>query len=197
VASNSNQTMQIGQFNSTQLNIVTTIDVENTLWSNSIDGRAFMMDNGPESTGKGTTSLRTVCKQGQVLNWLIYCSDMQQRADGTWPPMAKIANIVMLSDDGESVLGTLAFADLKIFGGPDELRSPYTPSYYYWAGMILPDLTPGLYRYRLILELDTESSTKKYFQISTPSLQVLPLNYEPGTTIPSDNSTNSETQPAT
>jgi hypothetical protein len=169
-----------GQFNSTQLNVVTTLDVANTVASKSIDGRAFLMDNSPHSKGKGTPQLQTICKQGQVLNWLIYCLDMDQRADKTWPPMARIVNIVFLDEGGEEVLGTQVCSDLKIYGGPDEIRSPYTPSYYYWAGMVRPDLVPGIYKYRLVYELDADGGgMKHYFQLSEPSLRVLPYDFVP------------------
>jgi hypothetical protein len=168
-----------GQFNSTQLNIVTTVDVANTLAAQSIEGRAFLMDNSPYSPGKGTPHLQTICKQGQVLNWLIYCLDMEKRLDGTWPPMARIVNIVFLDDDGDDVLGPHVCAELKVYGGPDAIRSPYTPSYYYWAGMIQPDLPPGIYKYRLVLEFDAENGgMKHYFQLSLSSLHVLPFNFE-------------------
>lgn len=70
---------------STQLNIVTLIDVAGTLRAGSVTGNTGLMDNGGESTGKGTNTLRTVCRQGQVLNWLVYCTDMEKRPDGSWP----------------------------------------------------------------------------------------------------------------
>jgi hypothetical protein len=169
-----------GQFNSTQLNIVTTLDVANILATRSIEGRGFLMDNSPHSSGKGTPHLQTICKQGQVLNWLIYCMDMEKRQDGTWPPMARIVNIVFLDDDGDGVLGVQACSEMKVYGGPDAIRSPFTPSYYYWAGMIRPDLPPGVYKYRLVLEFDADDGgTKQYFQLSQPSLRVLPFNFEP------------------
>lgn len=169
-----------GQFNSTQLNIVTVVDVANTLATQSIEGRAFLMDNSPHSPGKGIIQLQTICKQGQALNWLIYCMNTDKRPDGTWPPMARIVNIVFLDSDGKGVLGTQACSELKIYGGPHEIRNPYTPSYSYWAGMVRPDLPPGIYKYRLVLEYDaTDGEAKHYFEISTPSLRVLPYDFEP------------------
>ena len=174
----------LGQFNSTQLNIVTTVDVANILATQSVEGRAYLMDNSPYSTGKGTPRLQTICKQGQVLNWLIYCLDMEKRPDGTWPPMARIVNIVFLDGDGEAVLGTQVCSELKIYGGPDAVRSPYTPSYYYWAGMVQPELSPGIYKYRLVLEFDDDAGgLKHYHQLSMPSLRVLPFDAEPKTAL--------------
>ncbi len=166
------------QFNSIQINIVTSIDVRNTLATKSIDGRAFLMDNSPDSLNKGTAALTTVCKQGQVLNWLVYCVDTQKTPEGTWPPTARIVNIAFISNDGENVQGIKVCGDLKVYGGPDKIRSPYTPSYYYyWAGMVLPEITPGLYRYRLVLEFDTgKDGVKAYYQISTPRLRVVAMD---------------------
>jgi hypothetical protein len=164
-------------FNSTQLNIVTSIDVTNTLMTHSIEGRAFLMDNSPDSLNKGTPNLCTVCKQGQVLNWLVYAVDGEKRIDGTWPPSVRIVNITFLNDD--DTLARFKVCDLKIFGGPDAARGN-APSYYYWAGIIPPDVPTGTHRYRLVLELDTEQKdVKLYFNVSTPSLYVLPIDHKP------------------
>lgn len=163
-----------GQLASTQINIVTTVDVAGVLREGSSEGRTFLMDNSPDSLGKGTAQLETVCRQGQVLNWLVYCMDMTKRPDGKWPPFAKIVNIVFLDTTGTSVLGLKVCADLKIYGGPDAIRHRYTPSYYYWAGAVLPHLTPGLYRYRLVVECQTgHDGDTRLFQIDGPALRVL------------------------
>lgn len=165
-----------GQLNSTQLNIVTTVDVAAVIRNRSIDEAVWMMDNSPDSRGKGTTALETVCRQGQVLNWLVYAVDMARRPDGTWPPFAKIVSIVFLEADHKTVHGLKVFGDLKIFGGPDAIRHPLTPSYAYWAGMLLPDLVPGRYAYRLIFEIDAGGGDFRRVQISTPALRVIPLD---------------------
>lgn len=160
---------------STQLNIVTIIDVAGALRTGSLAGKAALMDNCGESTGKGTNALRTVCRQSQALNWLIYCTDMEKRPDGSWPPFARIVNIVFMQSNGTPHYDKICNS-LKVYGGPDEIRSPWTPSYYYWAGLVTADLEPGLYPYRLVLECDTADPDRKvYFNLDGPVLEVIPL----------------------
>lgn len=156
----------------TQLNIVATIDVANSLRSGSLDGNAALMDNSARSTGKGTTALKTVCIPGQVLNWLIYARDMHQLPDNSWPPSARIVNIVFLNRYGEARQLQVC-SPLKVFGGPAEILSPSTPVYYYWAGQIIPELSPGTYHYRLVIEVDTyDKSQKRYFNLDGPALDI-------------------------
>jgi hypothetical protein len=168
-----------GQVNSVQLNIVLLVDVVNTLATNSLEGNIFMLDNSPDSTNKGTANLQTVCQQGQVLNWLVYSMDSEQRYDGSWPPSARILNIVALDESGEGVSPFRAFTQFRAHGAPEKLRSPLTPVYYYVAGTVEPELPSGTYKYRVILEIDTnDRAATRYMQFSTPSLHVLPLSYE-------------------
>ncbi|WP_445219626.1 hypothetical protein ACKWRH_05420 [Bradyrhizobium sp. Pa8] len=160
----------------TQLNITSVVDVAGTLRTGSVTGNTGLMDNGGESSGKGTNTLRTVCRQGQVLNWLVYCIDMEKRSDGSWPLSARIVNIVFLQPDGTPQYRKIC-NDLKIYGGPDKVRSPWTPSYYYWAGAVGADLEPGLYPYRVVLECDTiDRSRKCYFNLDGPILEVVRLD---------------------
>lgn len=161
---------------STQLNILTRIDVAGATRSGGLDGHAALIDNSGDSTGEGTAQLRTVCRQGQVLNWLVYCADMNRRLNGSWPPFARISNIVMLQADG-AVQNTQVCTNLKVYGSVDKVRSPLVPVYSYWAGIVRPDLPPGVYPYRLIIECSTEDANKKqYFNLDGPSLEVLPLD---------------------
>lgn len=156
----------------TQLNIVTTVDIANTLRSGSLEGNAAVMDNSAKSTGKGTAALKTVCNPGQVLNWLIYARDMQQLPDNSWPPSARIVNIVFLNNYGEARQSQVC-SPLKVFGGPGEILDPATPVYYYWAGQIIPLIPPGIYKYRLVIELETfNRSEKKYFNFDGPALDI-------------------------
>lgn len=160
----------------TQLNIVTVIDVAGAVRTDTLENNAALVDNSGSSTNKGTSNLRTYCQQGQALNWLIYCMDQQKRPDGTWPPFARISNIVFLHDDGTARSNQLCI-NLKVYGGPDAMRSPWTPVYYYWAGMLRPELEPGVYKYRLIIECDTEDpDKKKYFELDGPSLEVVAMD---------------------
>lgn len=163
-------------FNSVQLNIVTFVDVQKANMTDTLDGCVYMTDNNPNSLNQGTPRLKTICKQGQVLNWIIYAMDMDRRLDGNWPPMVRINNIVFLSQDGKDVFGSKVCSDFKIYGPPDKIRSDKTPVYYYWAGTVLDDLPPGIYKYRFIIELETEDPTKKrYMNLDTPSLEVIEI----------------------
>lgn len=155
-----------GQLNSVQLNIVTLVDMAKAVATGTLRDAMYMMDNSIGGEGQGTHKLETVCKQGQVLNWIIRPIDMEKRLDGTWPPMPKINNIVVLDvekGDEENVAEHKLFTELKIYGGPDRMRSPMTPIYYYWAGTVLSTAKPGLYRYRLVVELEQEGKKERVY----------------------------------
>ena len=167
-----------GQLNSVQLNIVTLVNMERAAATGSLTNAMYMMDNSVGGTGQGTGQLETVCKQGQVLNWITRPIEMDKRPDGTWPPMPRINSIVFLDTergDEEEPAERRIFTELKIYGMPDRMRSPYTPVYYYWAGAILSSAPPGVYRYRLVLELEQERKKDKLY-LNTgnqPSVRVL------------------------
>ncbi|MEU3460652.1 hypothetical protein ABZ721_11935 [Streptomyces sp. NPDC006733] len=167
-----------GQLNSVQLNIVTLVNMERATATGSLSDAMYMMDNSIGGEGQGTRQLETVCKQGQVLNWIIRPIDMEKRLDGTWPPMPKIASIVLLDTekgDEEDVSERKIFTELKIYGMPDRMRSPYTPVYYYWAGTVLSTAKPGVYKYRLIVELEQDGKKEKLYlnTIDHPSIRVI------------------------
>ncbi|GAA4367728.1 hypothetical protein AB0C69_33125 [Actinomadura sp. NPDC048032] len=167
-----------GQLNSVQLNVVTLVNMERAARTGSLDDALYMMDNSVGGVGQGTDHLETICKQGQVINWIIRPIEMHKRPDGTWPPMPKINNLVFLDTergDEEDVAERRVMTELKIYGMPDLMRSPYTPIYYYWAGAVLSTARPGLYRYRLVLELE-QDGTKEKLYLNTrnhPSIRVL------------------------
>ncbi|WP_157252710.1 hypothetical protein [Nonomuraea typhae] len=167
-----------GQLNSVQLNIVTLVDMEKATENRSLDGALYMVDNSVGGDGQGTDCLETVCKQGQVLNWIIRPIDMERRRDGTWPPMPKINNIVFLdteAGDEEDVAEKKVCIELKIYGAPDRMRDPLTPVYYYWAGTVLSTLRPGTYRYRLVVELEQEHKKERLYlnTVNHPSIRVI------------------------
>jgi hypothetical protein len=169
-----------GQLNSVQLNIVTFVDMAKATATGSLKDAVYMMDNSVGGQGQGTPSLQTVCKQGQVLNWIIRPIDMEKRPDGTWPPMPKINNLVFLDSeegDQDDVAEAKVCTELKIYGMPDRMRDRYTPVYYYWAGTVLSTLTPGVYTYRMVLELEQEGRKERLYlnSDSYPSIRVLPL----------------------
>lgn len=167
-----------GQLNSVQLNIVTVIDLDKAVATGTLDGTLYMMDNSLGGEGQGTAHLQTVCKQGQVINWIIYSMDMEKRPGGSWPPMPRINNIVFLYDhegDYEGVAECKVCTEFKIYGGPDLIRSSVTPVYYYWAGTVLSDLPTGVYNYRFVLELEQEGTNEKVYlnTVEKPSLRVI------------------------
>jgi hypothetical protein len=146
-----------GQSNSVQLNIVTFIDMDKAIASQQLEGAYYMMDNSIRGVGQGTESLQTVCQQGQILNWIVYAMDNEKQADGTWPPMPKINNIVFLdiqAGDGKNVAEAKVCTEFKVYGMPHEIRSEFTPVYSYWAGMVIIDLKPGIYLYQFVIELE-------------------------------------------
>ncbi|MDX3383281.1 hypothetical protein PV682_17670 [Streptomyces niveiscabiei] len=155
-----------GQLNSVQLNIVTLVDMEKAVATRTLSGAMYMMDNSIGGVGQGTHRLETLCKQGQVINWIIRPIDMERRVDGTWPPMPRITAIVVLDveeGDEEDVAETKLLTELKIYGGPDRMRSPMTPVYSYWAGTVLSTAKPGLYRYRLVVELEQDGKKERVY----------------------------------
>ncbi|MFD7534532.1 hypothetical protein [Streptomyces sp. NPDC059819] len=167
-----------GQLNSVQLNIVTLVNMERAVRTGSLKDSLFMMDNSVGGTGQGTHQLETVCKQGQVLNWIIRPIDMEKRIDGTWPPMPKISSLVFLDTergDEEDVSERKICTELKIYGMPDRMRDPFTPVYYYWAGTVLSTTRPGVYRYRLVVELEQDGKKEKVYlnTVEHPSIRVL------------------------
>lgn len=174
---NTQERKQITHFNAVQLNLVTLVDVHKAMRNKSLRGCIYAMDNGIDSQNQGTGRLMTNCKQGQTLNWIIYAMDAIQRADGSWPPSVKINNIVFLDENGEDVSGFRICKELAVLGGPDKVRSPNTPIYYYWAGTIIGEIPPGVYEYRMILEIEQENSSDKLYLNSTEnfSLNIMPL----------------------
>lgn len=163
-------------FNSVQLNIVTFVDVQKAVATQTLDGCVYMVDNSPLSCWQGTPQLESICKQGQVLNWIIYAMDADRRPDGTWPPSVRINNIVFLDQEGHDVANTNICQNLKVYGGPDKIRNTCTPVYYYWAGTVMSNLPVGEYKYRFVLELETEQPNKSiYLNMNTPSLSVISI----------------------
>ncbi|HST83047.1 MAG TPA: hypothetical protein VLL08_15035 [Kineosporiaceae bacterium] len=139
--------------NTVQLNVVATVDVGRALRQGSVQDAVWLTDNGVGSTGIGTGHLQTACRPGQAVNWIVRSVDAARRPDGSWPPAVRMCSIVFLDAEGDAADGKVC-EDFAIYGMPDKIRSPFTPVYQYWAGTVVNDLAPGLYRYRLILELD-------------------------------------------
>ena len=159
---------------STQINIVTTIDVAGVLQGRPIEDCVWMTDNSQGRSGRGTSALQSVCQPGQVINWLTYSLDVEQRPDGSYPPVARIVSIVFFSGDLQNPVPFIASQHLRVYGAPDRMRSPYTPVYAYWAGMIPTDADSTNVRYRLNIEIPSQTGGRSTFaEVSQPSLAIL------------------------
>jgi hypothetical protein len=149
------------QLSLVQLNVVTVVDVGKALATGTLDGSLYMMDNSFDSTGQGTSELSTSCRPGQVINWIIYPMDS--------PVSARIGNITFVERE--------VCAQLKIYGAASFPRSPWpclTPAYDYWAGLVLPRLPGGVYKYRLEIQMKTAKGVCNML-IDKPSFKVFPL----------------------
>ncbi len=173
-----NKEITAGVVNGIQLNIVSVIDFKRANLTQSLEGSIYMSDNSFHSINKGTDSLETVCTQGQVLNWLVYPTNIDQLTNPfIYNPTVRISNIVFINENGE-VYQQKICENLKVYGSLEKGR-PYLqpPVFYYWAGSVQPNLPIGKYRYRLIFELDNfySPAIKSYLNLDTASLNVVPL----------------------
>lgn len=159
-----------------QMNIVLFVDVKKILRTGSVNDAVWLFDNVGSSRGCGSTELTSLCKPGTVINWLVYALDMERRADGTWPPVPYISNIVFLDADDGNTSRITPFEELKIFGGPDNVRSMYTPAYSYWAGNIRMEIPDGkyYYPYRLVIRIeDRTTGNLRCFNVDGASLEIV------------------------
>lgn len=156
-----------------QLNIAMFVDVRKVLRTRSAKDAVWLYDNTGTGEGNGTTRLATPCKPGTVVNWLVYSLDMERRPDGTWPPVAQIRNIVFLDAESGEASRKSPFGELKIYGGPDSVRSMYTPAYSYWAGDVRMDADCGCWHYRLVIGIDDpQSGTTINLNVDGASLRI-------------------------
>ncbi|MDL2269645.1 hypothetical protein LJC41_06750 [Desulfosarcina sp. OttesenSCG-928-G17] len=155
-----------------QINVVTIFDVDRAIRNSSPEHAYYLMDNSIGSNGQASPELSTCCVPGQTINWLIYAMESARRPDGSWPPMARFVNIVFTNKDG-SVRGDIVCESLNIYGAPDRIRTQLDPVYWYWAGTLWEDLQEGEYFYRIVVECETETRNKRYFNLEGPSLQVI------------------------
>ena len=142
-----------------QINISIMVDVVGALRAGTLAGYVNMRDNSrlPCTTGQGTAFLSTACPGGTVLNWFVYPVDVQA-------PVSLQA--VTFLDPAEPC------AKLRVYGYPvKQPRGIETAmAYPYWAGIVRPDLYPGIYYYQLVLQLATRSMALPQL----PSIQVVP-----------------------
>lgn len=142
-----------------QINISIMVDVVGALRAGTLAGYVNLRDNSrlPCTAGQGTSWLSTACPGGTVLNWFVYPVDVQA-------PVSLQA--VTFLAPGEPC------AKLRIYGYPVSQPEGVETAiaYPYWAGIVRPDLLPGIYYYQLDLQLATRSMTLPQL----PSIQVQP-----------------------
>jgi hypothetical protein len=142
-----------------QINISIIVDVVGALRAGTLTGFANLRDNSrlPCTSGQGTPFLSTACPGGTVLNWFVYPVDVQAPA--------ALQAVTFLSPREPC-------AKLRVYGyplaQPEGVETPV--AYPYWAGIIRPDLRPGLYYYQLELLLAQRSMLLQQF----PSVLVVP-----------------------
>jgi len=157
-----------------QMNIVLFADVRKILRTGSVRDAVWLFDNAGSGRGCGSAELASLCRPGTVVNWLVYALDMERRPDGTWPPVPYISNIVFLDAENGSTGRTTPFDELKIFGGPDSVRSVYTPAYSYWAGNLRMEMPEGSYPYRLVIGIeDRTAGNLRCFNVDGASLEIV------------------------
>jgi hypothetical protein len=143
------------------INIVTIVDVIGALSSGALRDNLYMADNGWGSAGKGTAELATACYPGQLINWVVNALDVQT-------PVLIDAITFLDKDDTAAAQGIVIAPG---FGG--------APRSFYWAGFVPCYLPPGLYGYRLKLQMGRGS--RSTMCVDTPALNVQPLG-RPGAT---------------
>jgi hypothetical protein len=135
------------------INIVTIVDVIGALSSGALRSNLYMADNGWGSAGKGTAGLATACYPGQQINWMIHALDVQTAV--------RIDAITFLKADNTPAPEGLVIAP--------EIGDP---RHSYWAGFVPCYLPPGLYGYRLKLQMGRGNLS--VMSVDTPALHVLP-----------------------
>lgn len=131
---------------SVQINIVLVFDAQRAVAARSLEGCLFATDNsmdgnGDPSQGRGTDHLSSFSIPGQVLNWIVY---------SVAGPISPLITKIEFADD--------MCTELQAYGAPAIAVSPayipgLTPWYYYWAGMVRPEVTPGRHAYRIDVRL--------------------------------------------
>ncbi|GAB6041577.1 hypothetical protein [Endothiovibrio diazotrophicus] len=149
--------------NAPQVNIVSVVDVRKALDRGTLQGAIYMTDNSVGSAHKGTDRLSTACLGGQVVNWVIYPLEA---------PLDSV-RVTRIAFAERAVCGKL-----KAYGEAIAPFGPYperTPSYDYWAGLVLPEAPPGIHRYHFEIELRGEGGPRR-FLLNSPSLRVVPTS---------------------
>ena len=149
--------------NTVQVNVCVVVDVAQVLATGSLDGALMMVDNsvtiaGDPSPGRGTANLATQCTYGTVVNWIL----QTVAPYGTPLPI----EFVDIRFEEQVCLKLERYGDIAWDKSPDAIPG-ITPSYNYWAGLVMPDLPPKLYPYTIELKIGD-----LHVSVSTPSLDV-------------------------
>jgi len=135
--------------NTVQVNVCVVVDVAQVLATGSLDGALMMVDNsvtiaGDPSPGRGTANLATQCTYGTVVNWILHTVAPY----GTPLPI----EFVDIRFEEQVCLKLERYGEIAWDKSPDAIPG-ITPSYNYWAGLVMPDLPPGLYPYTIELKI--------------------------------------------
>lgn len=149
--------------NTVQVNVLVVVDVAQALATGSLDGALMMVDNsvtmaGDPSPGRGTAELATQCTYGTVVNWIL-----QTVAPYGTPLPIEFFDIRF---EEQVCLKLERYGEIAWDKSPDAIPG-VTPSYNYWAGLVMPDLPPKLYPYTIELKIGDLRVA-----LSTPSLEV-------------------------
>lgn len=149
--------------NTVQVNVAVVVDVAQVLATGGLEGALMLIDNsvtsrGEPSPGRGTPELATQCTYGTVVNWILHAV-----APYGVPAPVTFADIRF---EEEVCFKLERYGEIAWDRSPDAIPN-VTPTYDYWAGLVIPDLEPKRYPYTIALQIGY-----RRFAISTPSLEV-------------------------
>jgi hypothetical protein len=117
------------------VNILITVDSITALSTGALTENIYLTDDNPYSQDKGTGHLKTNCVRGQTITWKALAVDVQSPA--------VIADIAFIDDIG-----------VTIESGVDPAPESYVkPRWLTWSGIIPYRLNPGIYHYRLAIQV--------------------------------------------
>ncbi|MDO9105753.1 MAG: hypothetical protein Q7U57_12440 [Methylovulum sp.] len=127
-----------------QININIAVDVIGALSDQTLHNHLFMMDNSVfNSTGQGTDGLSTLCRPGQVIQWVAYAIDLQT-------PVS-IKNISFIGADNKHDIEN----DIDPISGNPDLNA--------WTGIVPWYMELGMpYKYKLALQMGEGANSILY-----------------------------------
>lgn len=117
------------------VNILITVDSITALSSGALTENLYLTDDSPYSQDKGTGHLKTNCVRGQTVTWKALAVDVQSPA--------VIAGIDFVPDVGFTI-------ESRIDPSPERYVQP---RWLTWSGIIPYRLNPGIYHYRLAIQV--------------------------------------------